>query len=143
MKTLLVVSLLLLTGFGYAQCEKEKRYIEFGDRINIISQKIDDEIFQAELTLVIKHENQNYGVDNYNFIVTAVGAKDFEEAGIETEPQDYLKISDLQKMTSCEAHDLLSQQGICLIKKTNNAKQKYWVAYYNGTQRNTVRTVLH
>jgi hypothetical protein len=136
MKTLLVVSLLLLTGFGYAQCEKEKRYIEFGDRISIISQKIDDEIFQAELTLVIKHENLNY-------IVTAVGAKDFEEAGIETEPQEYLKISDLQKMTSCEAHDLLSQQGVCLIKKTSNEKHKYWVAYYNGTQRNTVRTVLH
>lgn len=139
MKSTRLLIFIILTLVSFSSTGQTKNiYLEMNDQFSIVEQNVQIGAYE----LVLKINNPSTGdTDYYNFIVNTDFNKSFEDGGVESDEIKLLTIKELKNKTFCEIHEMFSATKtiIFLARKEKNNKIKYWLSFYSGTQRNTVK----
>ena len=131
------INLFFLTIFSLSFAQDKDLYLEIND--NQITEHKNDIVNVYEIQMPVKHL-KGKDIDYYNFIINS-NEKSLEEIGTEILNPKFLCLEDLQKMSSCETHELFSNtKDIFLIKKDSKNVYRKWICMYIGTVKNRIKT---
>jgi hypothetical protein len=134
MKNIFIIVLFVLSGSSYSQ---KVTNLLVDSNFNI--RKASDSPLVYECILKI-HNQTNSDDDYYKFNVNLGVETDFEKAGVEVSAPAFMDSEKLYSMLPCDLHNILSDQGVYIFRKTEDNKILRWTVMYMGTYRNLTFT---